>query len=338
MSLDAKVSALTASLKSEFWKSWDQVAEPAPWEQFTTIVPSTTKIENYVNFTPIPGFQRWAGHRNYGKVDSFIYSVRNETWTDGIQAALEDIEDDQTGGLAAQAKELPRKGKLFPGRMVLKLLGTAVGSSIALQSPVGSTVNAFDNLPFFANRAAGGSGFGTGNNMLQFTCAGGTGVNNLVAMYYGQSMLKPLCWQNRSGPDFETNSGSQQSKEARQVRWWCDLRGAPFFGWWPHAVWMQITGLPNVAEVHSIFAAIESAFRTFTWPKTISTEDGEYVHEQTVFSSDNLYFAASTALGEVLRQALTQDWAPQSIGATTVATTNSYKGFGKHVLSAFLNA
>ncbi len=156
-------------------------------------------------------------------------------------------------------------------------------------------------------------------------------------MYYGNSVLKPLCWQNRSGPDFETISGTPQSKESRTLRWWVDMRGAPFFGYWFHAVQVQITNLPTVAEMHTIFAAIETAFRTFQLPKAADTEDGEYVHEQTVFGSDNLYFATSTGLGEVMRNVLTQDWAPQQIGANTVATTNSYKGFGKHVISTFLN-
>src|SRR4051794_19061007 len=106
MSLDAKVSALTAALRSEFWKSWEETATVAPWESFTTIVPSTTRIENYLNFSPVPGMAEWRGHRNYGKVDSFVYQVRNSTFSNGIVAALEDIEDDQTGGLLMKPKEL----------------------------------------------------------------------------------------------------------------------------------------------------------------------------------------------------------------------------------------
>ena len=332
MSLDAKVSALTASLRSEFWKAWQETAEPAPYESFTTTLGSTTKIENFINATPVPGMTEWMGHRNYGKVDSFLYQIRNKTYNNGIIATLEDIEDDQVGILTSKPKELVVRAKKFPGRAVLKLLSQ------------GTSTLCFDGTNFFAASHS----FGSGNNLLTYTSSGSSdaATYNLVALYYGESMLKPCIWQNRSGPDFETNAGTPQSKEARQVRWWCDLRGAPAFGYWWHAILVQITNTPNVADMHTIFSNIEVQFRTFQLPKTISTEDGEYVHEQTVFNSDNLYLASSTGLSEVLRQALSQDWVPQTIGggqgsgggtAQTVATTNNFKGWAKYLVSVFLN-
>lgn len=335
MSLDQKVSALTAALRSEFWKGWQETAAPAPYESFTTVVPSTTKIENYVNFTPVPGMTQWAGHRNYGRVDSLIYSIRNLTYQNGIVAGLEDIEDDQTGGLMLKPKELVVRAKMFPGRAVLKAL-----------APAQSTVNnGFDGTPFIN----GSHTFGSGNNSLTFATADSltsssthATIYNLFALYYGDPVMKPLLWQNRSGPDFETNAGSTQSKESRQVRWWCDLRGAAAYGWWWNAVYVQITGLPNIAEMHSIYQSIEAQFRTFQLPKTISTEDGEYIHEQSEFSAGNLYLAGSTYLAELFRQSLNQDWVPQNVGVgasttNTVATTNLWKGWAKYVVSVFLN-
>src|SRR5690349_23443185 len=52
------------------------------------------------------------------------------------------------------------------------------------------------------------------------------------------------------------------------------------------SVGVQITNTPNVAEMHAIYSAIVAAFRTFRMPTTVSTEDGEYVHEQTKFGSN----------------------------------------------------
>lgn len=337
MSIDAKVSALTASLKTEFWRGWDSTAKPAAWEDFTTVLPSTTRIENFVNATPVPGFSRWSGHRTYGQIDTFVYSIRNETWHSEIQATIEDVDDDQTSILAGKAKDLALRGKYFPGRMVVKLLGKGAGATIAMQDGY-QPITAFDGLAFFTNRAVGSAGFGVGNNSLTYTSASGDGKTyHLVALYTGNSILKPVCWQNRSGPDFRTNSGDNQSFESRQVRWWCDLRGAPFFGYWWNSVLVQITNTPSVAEMHAIYSSVENAFRTFQLPKTVSTEDGEYTHEQTVFGSDNLYFVASTALAEQLRQSLNQDWMPQNIGGNTVATTNNWKGYAKYIVSRFMD-
>ena len=59
-----RVPPSVPALKSDFWKAWDQVAKPAPWEDCTTIVPSSTKIENFVVSSPCPGFSRWLGARN----------------------------------------------------------------------------------------------------------------------------------------------------------------------------------------------------------------------------------------------------------------------------------
>lgn len=340
MPLDAKVSALTAQLKSEFWKGWDQVGTPMPWEGFTTIIPSTTRIENYLNYSPTPSMSLWRGHRSYAQVDSFVQSIRNEMFHTEIKASLDDVEDDQTGGLVAQSKYLVEKAKGFPGRAGSILMGQSAGGSVAGKIPIGASVNSVsDGLPMFSNRtAATPQAFGTGNNSLQFQAATGTGSYNLVAMFTGNSIIKAIGWQARSGPEFRTNSGDNQSSESREIRWWVDRRGAIFWGFWFHAVLMKITNLPNVAEMHLIYAAIETAFRSFQYPATTGSDIGEYPHEQTDFNSGNLQLVGSTGLGEVLRQSLSQDWAPQTVGATTVPTTNSYKGWAKYLVNNLLNA
>jgi phage major head subunit gpT-like protein len=322
------VSALTATLKSEFWKAWEETAKPAPWEPFTTIIPSTTRIENYINAVPVPGMTEWFGHRNYAKVDSFVYSIRNKTYHNGFMAALEDVEDDQVGFLMSKPKELAIRAKKFPGRAVLKLLSQ------------GDSTPAFDGAYFFADS----HNFGTGDNKLTYTTAdagtaSATHLNTykICALYHGDSFLKPLIWQMREAPDLQTNGGTPQSKESRQIRWWCDMRGAPAFGFWWNAIQMSVTGLPTVVEMHDIFSAIEGAFRLFTLPMTISTEDAERPHEQSLLSTENLTMVTSTGLGEVMRQALTQSWVPQGVSGTTVATTNNYVGWANHLISAFLN-
>jgi len=339
MSLDAKVSALTGELKSEFWKAWKQIAVPAEWKAFTTIVPSTTRIENYINGTPVPALSLWRGTRNYGQVDTFVSQVRNEVYHTEISAKLEDIEDDQTGILKMSPPFMAEKAKIFPGRMVVKLLGQAMGSSIALASGTIGNLNAFDGLPYFSNRTTSTSGaFGSGNNLITYSSqSNDQKVYNLVALFTGNGILKPVAWQDRSGPDFQTNSGTPQSYESRLVRWWVDLRGAPFFTYFWNAVGVNIIGTPNVAEMHAIFSQILTAFRTFQYPKSLSTEDGEYVHEQTVFNSGNLYLIGSTYLSEQLRQSVSQDWMPQSVGSSTVATTNNWKGFANWNVSRFLD-
>lgn len=337
---NAKVNAITATLRSEFWRAWNQVSKPAPWEEITTILPSSTSIENYLNANPAPGFQLWQGQRNYSQLATFVFQVKNFTFHSELGASLEDVEDDQTGLLAQQPAFIVQKAKLFPGRLIDKLLGRGMSATIAQTGPpIGSTV-AFDGNAFFGTRTASTTNaFGVGTNLISYKSTGSSDglAYNLVLLFYGSPVLKPLFYQQRSGPDFETDAGTPQSKHQRQVRWWCDMRGGPAFSYWFNAVGVQITNTPNVADMHAIFSAAVAAFRTFQYPKIVSTEDGEYVHEQTVFDESNLCIVASTYLSEQLRQSISQEWIPQNIGNNTVATTNNWRKFAKWYITRYLD-
>jgi phage major head subunit gpT-like protein len=339
MSLDLRVSALTAELRSEFWKAWDRIAEPAPYEKIVTRLKSTTLVENYINGTPVPGLKLWQNGRSYNSVDTFVSSIRNSTFHTEISATLEQLEDDQTTILKMMPADMVQKAKLYPGRAVFQLIGQALGSPIALQGPVIGSFNAFDGQPFFGNRVAGGPGFGTGQNLFTYKSqnASDTNVYNLVAFYTGNSMLKPLGWQDRSGPDFRTTSGTESSYESRVVKWWVDLRGAPFFTYFWNSCACQIIGLPNVAEMNAIYSQMEAYMRKYQYPKTSATEWGEYVHEQTIFGSSNLVLAGSSQLAEQIRASTVEDWIPQNIGTNTVATNNTRKGFAEWMVTTFLD-
>lgn len=318
----------------------------APSEPFTTQLPSTTRIENYPNFTPAPAMQEWDGANDYGTIASYMYSLENKTYRASLMMRVFDLDDDQTGALQTKPKELAIKAKKFPHREVMKALASGTTGSFSDGTSYGL---GFDGTAFFASA----HNFGSGSNLLSTynTTAyqGGSGdttAYQICALYHGEGTdtLKPMVWQQRSGPEFRTNSGTDQSDESLQVRSWATLRGRAGYGIWYNAIRQPINGKPNISEMHEIFSNIEAQFRTFQLPKYRATTFGEYVHEQTQFSSSNLTLCGSTGLAEVLRQALTQDWAPQggavSIGGTAsvgnVATSNNYKGWANYLVSAYL--
>src|SRR5262245_51263295 len=106
MPVDQKVGIFTDALRSEFINSYAGVIEPAPWEKWTTKVPSTARIEHYVWMTPSPGVALYAGHRRYGKLDAVRYSVENKEFDAAFDVLLRDIEDDQVGGYMMKPREL----------------------------------------------------------------------------------------------------------------------------------------------------------------------------------------------------------------------------------------
>lgn len=322
MSVDAKVTIFTNKMRTEFVTAYTATAEPAPWEDFTWVFPSGARIEHYNFMSPTPGLAKYAGHRRYGKIDVVYYRVENKEFDAAFEVLLRDVEDDTTSGYEIKPKELSQRAKLFPGRWVLKQLA------------LGKTLNCYDGGAFIADSHA----IGTVDNLIAYTSTGSSdsATYKLIALHRG-GPLKPLIWQSRKGPRFMTNAGESRSFEAKILRYWIDLEGECAFGYPWDVCWVDITNTPDVNDMHKIFAAVEKQFRTYQLPKSLASEDGEYIHEQTVFSSGNMTFAGSTGLSEVLRQALNEDWAPQTIGSNTVATTNRFKGYAKYVVSAFLN-
>lgn len=345
MSVPQNVSVMTAQLRSNFFLGWQETAETADYKSFTTTVGSTTRIENYFNMTPAPSMERFHGVTNYGSVSSYIYSLENWPFRVGLRFDLDDWDDDQSGGLAKKPKELAVKGQKKVSRELFKCLAAGVNGTYKKTGEVyGAT---FDTQFYFANRT-GANGFGTGNNLLStFTTADHTSGSatanttyNLVALYHGPECgdLLPMLWQNRAGVKFRTNVGTWQSEEANEVRMFAHMRGRAGFGIWQWSVLQPILGLPNTSEMHTIYAAIENAYRTFQLPKSKSSAEGEYVFEQVKFSDSNLMFAASTGLSEALRTSLQQDLTFQAVGTTVAAaTSNRFKGFAAYTLSAYLN-
>ncbi len=323
-----QLDVYTARFKAEFWKAWHATAEPAPWEAFTSVLTSSARIEHYPYFTPIPQVSLWQGMRNYGTTSAQIYSLQNFPYHTEFQTALEDFEDEQTGALQMKPKELVEKCKLFPGRQTL----------ISLSN--GASTQCFDGTNFFAATHT----YGTGANSIGYTSVSNDSVTHtLYALYFGNSVLKPLIWQNRAGPELRTITGTPQSYESRQLRWWCDLRGGYGFGYWWDAVKVAITGTPSVIDMLQIYQAIDNAFRSFKLPVTQTNEQPEYVHEQTVFSDKNLYMMGSVKLQQVLRQSLGLPVVPQYLPggqssslAQVVPTTNLYHQYARYAVSAIL--
>ena len=345
MSVNMQVSALTGVLRANFFQAWKETAAPAKSDAFVSVLPSTTRIENYVNWGPVNPLTEWDGSNDYGTSGSFIYSIENKPYRAAHMIRLLDMDDDQSGGLAQKPKELSVKAKLLPQREVLKCLmaGTNNGVFATDGSSYGLT---FDGLAMFANRTGTGAtpGFGIGNNSLtQYTSAshagGDNNTYNLFGIYHGPGTesLKPLIWQQRSGPDFRTNVGSDQSDESMQCRMWATIRGRAAYGMWFNSVYIQFLGLPNQAEMHDVFAKIEAAFRSFQMPKARAVTFGEYVHEQSEFGKNSLTYAGSSGLAEVLRTSLDNQWSAQQIGTNTVATTNRYANSASWLVSNFLN-
>jgi phage major head subunit gpT-like protein len=335
MSIDSQVQIFTVAMRNEFEVAYAPTAEPAPWEQFTQVIPSTARIENYTWMSPAPGLAAYSGHRRFGKLSTVKYTVENKEFDAAFSVLMRDIEDDQTGGYKLKPRELAMRAKLFPGRFVIKTLAT------------GKSAACFDGSNFFA----GSHSIGAGNNLYAGTGNGNSDglVYRLAAMYTGGA-LKPLLWQDRKPAQFRDNSGSDLAYEAKEIHYWIDLEGQAAFGYWWDAVLFEWTNLPTVLDFQVGLQTISDALRTFTLPKAIVSEDGEYIHEQAEFNDTNMILVGSTKLERIAAQALGLEniatYVPggQGSGATpgsgtaqTISNPNLYKKWAKFIPSAFMN-
>lgn len=97
-----------------------------------------------------------------------------------------------------------------------------------------------------------------------------------------------------------------------------------------------MTNTPEVTDLYDIMRKFHNAFRSFQLPKSLSSEDGEYVHEQEKFDSSNLVIVGHPDLEVVFDQLFNQTWAPQKAGTSGVASTNMWMGKGKFIPSNFM--
>jgi phage major head subunit gpT-like protein len=315
---NSKVDIFTAAMRTEFLTAFDAVAEPAPWEAFTARIPSTARIENYAWMSPVPAVAQYYGRRRLGNIAEIKYSVANLEYDAAFQVLLRDIEDDQVGAYKLKPQELAQKAKIFPGRLVL--------SQLAL----GAVTPCFDGSNFFAATHT----IGTGANIINFTSTGTSDAqtHNLVVLIHS-GPLKPLVYQDRKNPNFQTDSGTPQSQFAKEVRYWIDMEGAAAYGYWWDAVLVRITNTPNITDLQNVLGQVENLFRTFTLPSGLSGDLAEYVHEQHVFTERSTTLLVSGKLSNLARQVITQSVIIQGGGPVT----NIYQGWATPVTSNFLN-
>lgn len=321
MAVDQRIGVFTTKMRTEFQVAYQATAVPAKFEKITQIIPSSARIEHYTWMSPSPGLARYQGYRRFGKIDTVKYSVENKEFDASFEVLRRDIEDDQTGGYELKPKELAERAKLFPGRWALKTLA------------LGTTYTCFDGSAFFANSHT----IGTGDNLMTGTgTANSDGLTYKMILLYNGGPLKPLIYQARKEPAFRTDAGSPQSDLAKTIKYWIDMEGEAAYGYWWDAVHYTWTNLPSVTDMHNAFDEITSTMRGFRLPRSTSSEDGEYIHEQTDFNSGNFTAVVTPRIERTTFNALNSEWIPVVAGGSANANNNLYKGFADVITTNYL--
>ncbi|WP_140918184.1 Mu-like prophage major head subunit gpT family protein [Limnobaculum xujianqingii] len=101
---------------------------PSQWQKIAMKVPSSGKVNDYSWLSNFPAMRKWVGDKVLKALSAFKYTVVNDDWEATIWVDRNDLEDDQTGQYALQAKSAGESGAQLPDDIVFDLVNTAFNS------------------------------------------------------------------------------------------------------------------------------------------------------------------------------------------------------------------
>lgn len=217
----ATLRALYVGYKANFQEGLQSRATP-DWSKIATLVPSTTRSEDYGWLGQVPRMREWIGDRVVQNISQHGYSITNKSFEVTIGVKRDDIEDDNLGVYAPLFKELGISASEWPDDLVFSLLAA------------GETTNGYDQVPFFSASHPEGSGV-----VSNFASGGGTGWYLLDT----SRSLRPLIFQQRKAPRLvsRTNETDDNVFERAEYQYGADSRGNAGYGFWQMAFKSELT-------------------------------------------------------------------------------------------------
>lgn len=103
-------------------------AAPTQWQKIAMKIPSTGKSNDYGWLSNFPQMRKWVGEKVVKSLAAFGYSVVNDDWEATIEVDRNDLEDDQTGIYAIQAKSAGESAAQLPDEIVSGLVNDSFTS------------------------------------------------------------------------------------------------------------------------------------------------------------------------------------------------------------------
>lgn len=281
-------------------------AEIANVMRIAGILPATGRTENQNWMTAVPDpVDLSAGGKDekipYGLLDVQNTVIPMRDYAHGFRVKNNDMKDDRLSLYTGKPAELVNRSS----RGITQTLLDAVRDARSFVSFEGVKTQF---------QAADSHTVGTGDNLIVGTTADAT--KETMAVLYIAGDIKPLLWYERENPKMSTNAGSFQADEDGHTKWLSRFRGAAAFGFWWDFVFVDMQGIPTIAEFQTILNNVKAQFRSF------QLLDDSFVHEQTQFNSDNLVIVVSPNLENVVTQVLSQSL----VVVAGVSTENPLKG------------
>lgn len=161
-------------------------AKESSYERIATVVPSTTREEEYGWLKDIPQIREWIGDRQINALVEEGYKIRNKSYELTIGVKADDINDDIVGNYAPRFQMMGDEVARFPDRLVYNLL------------KAGFSTPCFDGQYFFDTDHPYIKADGTVGTQSNYQA----GASTPWFLLCTKRPLKPLIYQKRQEFDF----------------------------------------------------------------------------------------------------------------------------------------
>lgn len=121
-----------------------QGVEPQ-YKNIATIVPSSTKSQEYKWLGSMPALRKWVGERQIQNLEAYSYTIKNEKFEGTVGVDQDDIEDDTIGVYPILMEQLGQSAAIFPDELCFGLLMDGFKNLC------------YDKVPFFGEHKVGKS-------------------------------------------------------------------------------------------------------------------------------------------------------------------------------------
>ncbi len=216
----ANLATLGVAFNAAFNQGLGQAA--TQYERIATVVPSTTKSNEYGWLGKIPGMREWIGDRVIHGIATHGYTIKNKPYELTVGVDRDDIDDDNVGIYTPMMQNMGESVAAQPDELIFSLLKNGISTACY------DGQNFFDTDHPVINKA--------GQEVTQSNLDAG-GAGSYWYLLSTKRALKPLIFQNRKKPQFvsmdtETDEAVFSRKE---FRYGVDCRRNVGFGFWQMA-------------------------------------------------------------------------------------------------------
>ncbi|WP_295937028.1 Mu-like prophage major head subunit gpT family protein [uncultured Xanthomonas sp.] len=195
---------------------------PTQYERIATVVPSTTKSNEYGWLGKIPGMREWIGDRVVHGLATHGYTIKNKPFELTVGVDRDDIDDDNVGIYTPMMTNMGESVAAQPDELSFGLLKAGISTAC------------YDGQNFFDTDHPVVDG--TGKTVTQSNVDSG-GNGSYWYLLSTKRALKPLIFQNRKDPNFVSmDTETDEAVFSRKAfRYGVDARRNVGFGFWQMA-------------------------------------------------------------------------------------------------------